>query len=279
MTNSAYDPSKDGAKMGFADAMSYGDYLHIDGLLSFQHCQSDAHDELLFIIQHQTSELWMKLAIHEIGAARQALEAGETAHMFKMLARVSRIFEQLNNAWDVLRTMTPADYTRFRASLGKSSGFQSWQYRMIEFILGNRNTNMLGPHAHVPEVHARLEAELAHPSFYDDVVTHLFRTLYGTTKTPPAPQLTSPHQAQDEIRAAWQTVYENIDTHWELYELAEKLVDLEDYFRRWRFNHVTTVERVIGFKRGTGGTSGVQYLRRMLEVELFPELWHLRGDL
>ena len=279
MTNSAYDPSKDGAKMGFADAMSYGDYLHIDGLMALQHCQSDAHDELLFIIQHQTSELWMKLAIHELGAARLALEAGETAHMFKMLARVSRIFEQLNNAWDVLRTMTPADYTRFRASLGKSSGFQSWQYRMIEFILGNRNTNMLGPHAHVPEVHALLQAELARPSFYDDVVSHLFRTLYGTTKTPPAPQLTSPHQAQDEIRAAWQTVYENIDTHWELYELAEKLVDLEDYFRRWRFNHVTTVERVIGFKRGTGGTSGVQYLRRMLEVELFPELWHLRGDL
>lgn len=279
MTNSAYDPSKDGAKMGFSDAMSYGDYLHIDGLLALQHCQSDAHDELLFIIQHQTSELWMKLAIHELGAARLALESGETAHMFKMLARVSRIFEQLNNAWDVLRTMTPADYTRFRATLGKSSGFQSWQYRMIEFILGNRNTNMLGPHAHVPEVHARLQAELARPSFYDDVVTHLFRTLYGTTKTPPAPQLTSPHQAQDEIRAAWQTVYENIDTHWELYELAEKLVDLEDYFRRWRFNHVTTVERVIGFKRGTGGTSGVQYLRRMLEVELFPELWHLRGDL
>ncbi len=279
MTNSAYDPSKDGAKMGFADAMSYGDYLHIDGLLALQHCQSDAHDELLFIIQHQTSELWMKLAIHELGAARLALEAGETAHMFKMLARVSRIFEQLNNAWDVLRTMTPADYTHFRASLGKSSGFQSWQYRMIEFILGNRNTNMLGPHAHVPEVHALLQAELARPSFYDDVVAHLFRTLYGTTQTPPAPQLTSPHQAQDEIRAAWQTVYENIDTHWELYELAEKLVDLEDYFRRWRFNHVTTVERVIGFKRGTGGTSGVQYLRRMLEVELFPELWHLRGDL
>ena len=188
MTNSAYDPSKDGAKMGFSDAMSYGDYLHIDGLLALQHCQSDAHDELLFIIQHQTSELWMKLAIHELGAARQALEAGETAQMFKMLARVSRIFEQLNSAWDVLRTMTPADYTRFRASLGKSSGFQSWQYRMIEFILGNRNTNMLGPHAHVPEVHAALEAELARPSFYDDVVTHLFRTLYGTRKTPPAPR-------------------------------------------------------------------------------------------
>lgn len=279
MTNEAFDPSTDGAKMQFQGAMSYGDYLQIDDILNRQKCQSDAHDEMLFIIQHQTSELWMKLAIHELAAARAALEAQHMPAMFKMLARVSRIFEQLNNAWDVLRTMTPADYTRFRESLGNSSGFQSYQYRMIEFILGNRNANMLKPHAHVDHVHRELVAELQRPSFYDDVVTLLFQTVYGTTDAMPQPQLDGPHQPHPDIQNAWQTVYENVDQYWTLYELGEKLVDLEDYFRRWRFNHVTTVERVIGFKRGTGGTSGVQYLRRMLGVELFPELWHMRGEL
>ncbi|MEM6823647.1 MAG: tryptophan 2,3-dioxygenase family protein [Pseudomonadota bacterium] len=279
MTGSPFDPETDGAKMGFRDAMSYGDYLRLDMLLAQQHCLSDAHDELLFVIQHQTSELWMKLVVHELGAARDALKAGETTTMFKMLARVARIFEQLNNQWDVLRTMTPADYTRFREALGPSSGFQSHQYRMIEFILGNRNTHMLKPHAHVGPAHAALLAELDRPSFYDEVVAFLFRSLEGNEAAMPPPQLDRPHTARPEIQARWQTVYEDVARHWTLYELAEKLVDLEDYFRRWRFNHVTTVERVIGFKRGTGGTSGVQYLKRMLDVELFPELWHLRGVL
>jgi tryptophan 2,3-dioxygenase len=240
---------------------------------------STAHDERLFIIQHQVSELWMHLAIHELSAARTELNAGSTAHAFKMLARVSRIFEQLNNAWDVLRTMTPSDYTKFRADLGPSSGFQSHQYRQIEYILGNRNPNMLKPHAHVPATHALLAAELDRPSLYDDVITLLYRTIDGPDAKPPAPQLRQPHEAQAEIQDKWQIVYENIDQYWDLYELAEKLVDLEDYFRRWRFNHVTTVERVIGFKRGTGGTGGVSYLRKMLEVVLFPELWNLRGAL
>ena len=274
-----FDPARDGARMGLADAMSYGDYLHIDALLGQQHPLSDAHDELLFIIQHQTSELWMKLVLHELGAARGALLSGDTATMFKMLARVARILEQLNGQWDVLRTMTPADYTRFRDALGPSSGFQSWQYRTIEFILGNRNAHMLKPHDHVPDVRAALAAELARPSFYDEVVALLFRTLDGDTAAMPAPQLDRPHVAQPEIQARWKIVYGDVDRYWMLYDLAEKLVDLEDYFRRWRFNHVTTVERVIGFRRGTGGTSGVPYLRRMLSVELFPELWHLRGDL
>ncbi|WP_298961224.1 tryptophan 2,3-dioxygenase [uncultured Roseibium sp.] len=279
MSSKAYDPEKDGARTGFSDAMSYGDYLHIDTILSQQHCLSNAHDEMLFIVQHQTSELWMKLIIHELAAAREALRTGDTAKMFKMLARVSRIFEQLNNQWDVLRTMTPADYTLFRETLGPSSGFQSYQYRMIEYVLGNRNPNMLKPHAHLPEIHKELSAELARPSFYDEVVRLLFRTLDGHEDNVPAPQLEEPHEAHPEIQARWKLVYENIDSYWTLYELGEKLVDMEDYFRRWRFNHVTTVERVIGFKRGTGGTSGVAYLRRMLEVELFPELWHLRGEL
>ncbi len=279
MSGEPYNPEADGAKVAFDKAMSYGDYLHLDALLSQQHPLSGAHDELLFIVQHQTSELWMTLILHELGAARTALIEGRIPAMFKMLARVSRIFEQLNNQWDVLRTMTPADYTRFRESLGPSSGFQSHQYRLIEFVLGNRNPNMMKPHAHIPAIHAALTEELARPSFYDEVIRLLFRTLEGTEANLPAPQLDRPHQADPEIQARWKIVYRDIDTHWTLYELAEKLIDLEDYFRRWRFNHVTTVERVIGFKRGTGGTSGVAYLRRMLDVELFPELWHLRGEL
>ena len=278
MTDQAYNPGSDGAQMDFSAAMSYGDYLHLEGILTQQHPLSDAHDEMLFIIQHQTSELWMKLALHELSAARTALKAGQMSQMFKMLARVTRIFEQLNNAWDVLRTMTPADYTRFRETLGPSSGFQSYQYRLIEYVLGNRNPNMVKPHAHVPKVTAMLEAELARPSFYDEVIALLFAQVEGPEPAP-APQLSTPHSALPEIQSRWKTVYEDTDRYWTLYELAEKLVDLEDYFRRWRFNHVTTVERIIGFKRGTGGTSGVQYLRRMLEVELFPELWHVRGDL
>jgi len=279
MTGPAYDPERDGARMHFRDAMSYGDYLSLEGLLDKQHPISPAHDEMLFIIQHQTSELWMKLAIHEMSAARNALIAGDMSHMFKMLTRVARIFEQLNSAWDVLRTMTPADYTTFRETLGPSSGFQSHQYRLIEYILGNRNPNMLKPHAHVPELHDMLAQELARPSLYDEVIRHLCVAIDGPDAGVPDPQLDAPHQASPAIQAKWKLVYENVDTYWTLYELGEKLVDLEDYFRRWRFNHVTTVERIIGFKRGTGGTSGVSYLRRMLDVELFPELWHVRGEL
>jgi tryptophan 2,3-dioxygenase len=274
-----FNPETDGAQTDFTQSMSYADYLRIDTVLDQQHPLSPAHDEMLFIIQHQTSELWMKQVLHELNAARTALQQGRLLEMFKMLARVSRIFEQLNMQWDVLRTMTPADYTTFRETLGASSGFQSYQYRMIEFVLGNRNTHMLKPHAHLPEIHGQLVAELARPSFYDEVVALLFRTLDGGVEKMPEPALEAPHAAQPDIQARWKVVYEDIETHWNLYQLAEKLVDLEDYFRRWRFNHVTTVERVIGFKRGTGGTSGVSYLRRMLDVELFPELWHVRGEL
>ncbi|WP_136635309.1 tryptophan 2,3-dioxygenase [Pseudooceanicola onchidii] len=279
MSSEAYNPETDGARTDFRKAMSYGDYLHLDTLLDQQHPLSDAHDEMLFIIQHHTSELWLKLVIHEMSAARNGLIAGKTTEMFKMLARVSRIFEQLNQQWEVLRTMTPADYSTFRESLGPSSGFQSYQYRLVEYLLGNRNTNMLKPHAHAPEVQKILTDELARPSIYDETVRLLFRTIDGDESRMPAPQLDTPHQADPEIQARWKIVYEDIDRYWTLYELGEKLVDLEDYFRRWRFNHVTTVERVIGFKRGTGGTSGVGYLRRMLDVELFPELWHVRGEL
>ena len=278
MTNTPYDPAKEGAQMSFDGRMSYGDYLGLDAILSAQNPLSDAHDEMLFIIQHQTSELWMRLAIHELNAARATLQDGRMRPAFKMLARLSRIFEQLNSAWEVLRTMTPSDYTTFRASLGQSSGFQSHQYRQIEFILGNRNAAMLRPHAHRAGVTALLQAELARPSLYD-VALHALNAVQPLPDAVLRRDLTRPHAPDEAVMAAWTQVYKNPTTHWELYELAEKLVDLEDYFRRWRFNHVTTVERVIGFKRGTGGTGGVSYLKRMLEVELFPELWHLRTAL
>ena len=270
------DPEDDGARMSFEGAMSYGDYLALDPILGAARPLSDAHDEMLFIIQHQTSELWMRLALHELDAARRALGAGDFQPVFKMLTRVARIFEQLNGAWDVLRTMTPSEYTAFRDDLGQSSGFQSHQYRLIEYILGNRNTAMLKVHEHRRDLHAMLVAELGRPSLYDVAIGHLGRAL--GLDLPEGPR-DRPHAPVPAIEDAWARVYRDPRAEWTLYELAEKLVDLEDYFRRWRFNHVTTVERIIGFKRGTGGTSGVQYLRRMLEVELFPELWNVRGQL
>ena len=270
------NPEDDGAKMSFADDMSYGDYLSLDAILSAQTPQSDAHDEMLFIVQHQTSELWMRLALHELFAARRSLQARDYPPAFKMLSRVARIFEQLNSAWDVLRTMTPSEYTRFRGDLGASSGFQSHQYRLIEFVLGNRNPAMMKVHEHRAEVHGILEEELARPSLYQVALECLAEQL-GVEFDEGARD--APRQADEAVMAAWQRVYEDPTAHWTLYELAEKLVDMEDYFRRWRFNHVTTVERIIGFKRGTGGTSGVSYLRRMLDVVLFPELWNVRGDL
>lgn len=275
----AYDPAQEGAQMAFDGRMSYTDYLGLDAILTAQHPRSTAHDEMLFIIQHQTSELWMRLALHEIGAARDVLAQGQMRPAFKMLSRISRIFEQLNSAWDVLRTMTPSEYTQFRDSLGESSGFQSWQYRLIEFAVGNRNPSMLRPHAHRADLIAVLEAELEKPSLYDVAIRALADAGLDIPAEVLERDLRQPWKAHPAVEAAWRAVYAAPETHWELYELAEKLVDFEDYFRRWRFNHVTTVERVIGFKRGTGGTAGVQYLRRMLEVELFPELWHLRTSL
>ena len=271
-----YNPAKDGAQMSFDGRMSYGDYLQIDKILDAQQQLTPAHDEMLFIIQHQTSELWMKLVLHELAAARSAIAAGRGPQAFKMLSRISRIFEQLNSAWDVLRSMTPADYTSFRDGLVQSSGFQSHQYRLIEFSLGNRNLAMLKPHAHRSEITALLQAELARPSLYDEALRHLARMGLAIPEEVLGRDLSQAWVKNEAVQAVWTQVYKDPTTYWQAYELAEKLVDLEDYFRRWRFNHVTTVERVIGLKRGTGGTSGVSYLRRMLEVELFPELWHLR---
>lgn len=279
MSGKPYDPSSEGAQMSFDGRMSYSDYLHLERVLGAQQPLSDAHDELLFIIQHQTSELWMKLAVHEIRATIKAIHAGELQPAFKMLSRVARIFEQLNNAWDVLRTMTPSEYTEFRDQLGQSSGFQSYQYRAIEFLAGNRNLAMLGPHAHRADVVTKLEDILSRPSLYDEALLLLARNGFDIGEDAHRTEWRTPRAANDKVLAAWKIVYAAPEEHWLLYELAEKLVDFEDYFRRWRFNHVTTVERIIGLKRGTGGTSGVSYLRKMLEVELFPELWKVRTEL
>jgi tryptophan 2,3-dioxygenase len=273
------DPPVSDVKVHSRDAMSYSDYLGLDKILTAQQPLSAAHDEMLFIIQHQTSELWMKLAIHELSVTCQLIAADHLQPAFKTLSRVSRILEQLNSAWDVLRTMTPSEYTRFRESLGSSSGFQSYQYRLIEFLAGNKNAAMLRPHLHDRPVLERLEAARQAPSIYDLTIRVLQRRGLPIDRDILQRDVSVSHTADDSVRAAWLAVYRDPSRFWELYELAEKLVDFEDYFRRWRFNHVTTVERVIGFKRGTGGTSGVSYLRNMLDVVLFPELWQVRTEL
>jgi tryptophan 2,3-dioxygenase len=276
---SASDPMGELAAAEPVSSMSYSDYLQLDRVLSAQKPLSSSPDELLFIIQHQTSELWMKLAISELTGALEAIAADRLRPAFKKLTRVARIFEQLNNAWDVLRTMTPSEYTRFRDVLGQSSGFQSWQYRAIEFLAGNRNPAMLKQHAGQPDRARVLQAILARPSLYDEALLLLARNGFAIGADAARTDWSGQRAPSAAVQQAWKIVYAEPDTHWALYELAEKLVDFEDYFRRWRFNHVTTVERIIGMKRGTGGTSGVSYLRRMLEVELFPELWHVRTEL
>ncbi|MGB6054125.1 MAG: tryptophan 2,3-dioxygenase [Burkholderiaceae bacterium] len=265
-----------GAQMDFSRSMSYGDYLALDQILSAQHPRSPNHNEMLFIVQHQTSELWMKLMLHELHAVQASLRADTLPPAFKMLARVARIMDQLVHAWDVLATMTPPEYTAIRPYLGSSSGFQSAQYREIEFLLGNKNTALLQVHAAHPERHAKLLATLQAPSIYDEAIRLMARQGLGIDAARLAPDYTRPTAADASVQAAWLEVYRDPQHHWALYELAEKLVDLETAFRTWRFRHVTTVERIIGFKTGTGGTAGVSYLRKMLEVVLFPELFALR---
>jgi tryptophan 2,3-dioxygenase len=271
--------AEEGAKLDFSRDMSYGDYLHLDAVLTAQHPLSPAHDEMLFIVQHQTSELWMKLMLHELSAAVGCISRDELGSAFKMLARVSRIMEQLVHAWDVLATMTPPEYSAIRPYLSNSSGFQSWQYRCIEFMLGNKNAAMLKPHSHRPELLARVEAAWRAPSLYDESLRLLARRGLPVPASHLERDWTQPYATSDAVEQAWLIAYRAPQTHWELYQLGEELTDLEDSFRLWRFRHVTTVERIIGFKRGTGGTSGVGYLRKMLDVVLFPEIWKLRTDL
>ncbi|MFM8929575.1 MAG: tryptophan 2,3-dioxygenase [Betaproteobacteria bacterium] len=267
------------AVLDLCDHMSYGDYLQLDVILGAQRPRSPDHNEMLFIIQHQTSELWMKLLLHELRAAVAAVAADEMPDAFKMLARVERILEQLIHAWDVLSTMTPPEYSAVRAHLAQSSGFQSWQYRCIEFTLGNKNSVMLRPHAHRPDLLAQVEQAYGAPSLYDESLRLLARRGLPVPPSHLQRDWRLPYPDSHEVEAAWLVVYRQPKQHWDLYQLGEKLTDLEDAFRLWRFRHLTTVERVIGFKRGTGGTSGVGYLRKMLDVVLFPEIWRLRTHL
>ena len=267
------------AQLDFSGSMSYGDYLHIDQILSAQHPLSPAHDEMLFIIQHQTSELWMKLLLTELGSAIADVRESRLPPAFKKLARASRIMEQLVHAWDVLATMTPPEYSAMRPYLGQSSGFQSYQYRCIEFSMGNKNRAMLKPHEHRADLLAQVQAAYEAPSLYDEALRLMARRGIEVPASHTERDWTQPYAESEAVEQAWLTVYRNPEQHWDLYQLGEELTDLEDAFRLWRFRHVTTVERVIGFKRGTGGTGGVSYLRKMLDVVLFPELWRLRTDL
>jgi tryptophan 2,3-dioxygenase len=271
--------STDATPTDMSRDMSYSDYLHLDQVLSAQHPLSPDHNEMLFIVQHQTSELWMKLMRHELTAAIGNIAAEELQPAFKKLSRVSRIMEQLVHAWDVLATMTPPEYSAIRPYLSTSSGFQSWQYRCIEFAVGNKKAAMLRPHEHRPDLLAEVQAAFEAPSLYDESLRLLARR---GLRVPPSHldrDWTLPYRADPGVEAAWLEVYRNPDRHWDLYQLGEELTDFEDAFRLWRFRHVTTVERVIGFKRGTGGTAGVSYLRAMLDVVLFPEIWSLRTAL
>jgi tryptophan 2,3-dioxygenase len=248
-------------------------------VLGAQSPRSGDHNEMLFIVQHQASELWMKLILHEVLAARDHVRADDLQPAFKMLSRVARIMAQLNQSWDVLSTLTPAEYSSFRGSLGSSSGFQSYQYRMIEFLLGNKSAVLMEPHRHRGDLFERLDALLRSPSLYDEAIRVLARRGFAIAPACLERDVTRCHSYEESVCGAWVRVYREPGTHWDLYELAEKLVDLEDAFRQWRFRHVTTVERVIGWKRGTGGTAGVSYLRNLLDTVLFPELWRARTEL
>ncbi|MCQ4159824.1 tryptophan 2,3-dioxygenase [Roseomonas sp. GC11] len=269
----------EGVETDFRQRMSYGDYLGLDALLKAQSPLSGEHDEMLFIVIHQVQELWMKLMNHELELAVARLRADDPGPAFKAMARVARIQRQMVEAWDVLTTMTPADYLAFRGSLGAASGFQSWQYRLLEFRLGAKDAFMMRPHAHRPEVMAILQAAYEAPSLYDEALRLLARHGLPVPEAVLTRDVTQPHAEHEAVIAAWEAVYRDSSRHFVLYELAEELVDLEDAFRTWRFKHMSTVERIIGHRQGTGGSAGVGYLKAALERKFFPELWSVRTRL
>jgi tryptophan 2,3-dioxygenase len=262
-----------------AQSMSYGEYLHLDKLLDAQHPLSSHHDESLFIATHQVQELWMKLCLHELTAALDCIRRDDLGPSFKMLTRISRIQTQMLQAWDVLSTMTPADYSSFRNSLGKSSGFQSWQYRVLEFLLGNKNADLIKVFRADPEAFEKVSRALKSPSLYDECLRLLSRRGFDIPQDYVDRDWTDAYRPSKQVAAAWLGVYHAVEEYWDLYELAEKLVDLDHKFQLWRFSHMKTVERIIGNKRGTGGTGGVSYLVKALELRLFPELWTIRTSM
>ena len=260
-------------------SLSYGEYLGLDKLLTAQKPLTCQHDEMMFIIVHQTSELWMRLFRHELAGVLECVQKDNLDPSFKMLARISRVQTQLTATWDVLSTMTPAEYSAFRNALGRSSGFQSFQYRMIEFMLGNKHPAMVDVHRRDPPAQEQLQRALEAPSLYDEVLRLLSRRGYGIPESYLSRDFTEPYQANKQVAGAWLGVYHNAEKDWDLYELAERLVDLDQKFQLWRAHHVKTVERIIGNKPGTGGTSGVNYLMKALELKFFPELWQVRSSM
>jgi tryptophan 2,3-dioxygenase len=268
-----------GIHTDFKPDETYAGYLRLDKLLGAQQPRSPEHDEMLFIIQHQTSELWMKLMLHELDAAVKFIQADNLEGSFKIFARVGHIQRMLFEQWSVLETMTPSEYLTFREALGRSSGFQSFQYRAIEFVLGNKDVNTLKPHAHDAPLHAYLDARLHQPSLYDEFLRWLARHGHAVPKDRVERDWTLPYEKHPEVMAVFARIYENTTEHWDAYEMCEKLVDVEERFQLWRFRHMKTVQRIIGFKPGTGGSSGVSFLKKALEVTFFPELWDVRTEL
>ncbi len=259
--------------------LSYGSYLALDQLLAAQRPRTAEHDEMLFIVIHQASELWMKLAVFEIEAAMRSIAADDLAPALKMMARVARIQQNLTQSWSILSTLTPAEYLKFRPSLGQSSGFQSHMYRLLEFRLGNKSEKHVRAHRAWPEHERTLTTALHEPSLYDLVLQMLARQGLPVPQDALERDWSQPYVASTGVEDVWLIVYRNTDHWWALYDLAEKLVDLEHQFQQWRFMHLKTVERIIGHKRGTGGTSGVSYLVRALDLRFFPELWSVRTRL
>ena len=273
------DPTEASIHTDFKNNMTYGEYLSLDKILEGQNRLSDHHDEMLFIIIHQVSELWMKLILHELKGAIEAIENDELSTAFKMLARVSKTQTQIIQAWDVLSTLTPSEYMQFRDSLGQASGFQSYQYRMIEFALGYKTPHVLKIYEKDKDLHEELKDAYQEPGIYDVAIKALSRAGLPIDKEVLDRDVTETYGKNDSVMQAWLTVYRDVETYWDLYELAEKLVDIEDWLQQWRFRHMKTVERIIGFKQGTGGSSGVGYLKKVLDHRFFPELWDIRTEL
>ena len=275
----AVDLSGEGIHWDPKGGMTYGSYLELDRILSSQKPVSSHHDEMLFIVIHQVTELWMKLSLHELTGVLRQIQSDELGPAFKMLSRVARIQGQLILSWDVLSTMTPLDFSSFRDQLQQSSGFQSYQYRTLEFTLGNKSREVIEVHRRDPAIYQQLKETLEKPSVYDETLRMLARRGFEIPSTHVERDWSDPYEPHPEVEAAWLKVYRDVDTHWDLYELAEKFVDLEHKFQQWRFAHMKTVERIIGGKRGTGGSSGVSYLQKALNLKFFPELWSVRTSI
>ncbi len=274
-----YRELESGIHTDLKDRMTYNKYLHLSEILNAQHLLSDQHDEMLFIIIHQASELWLKLAGHELEAAIRNVQADDHRQAFKVIARVKLILTQLTQSWSILSTMTPVDYLKFRDTLGPASGFQSYSYRKMEFLLGNKNRRLVEVHRHDPPVYEKLLKILVEPSLYDVVLRKLSNAGYAIDDDKLERDFSRPYEPNGSVQAAWLDIYNNPERNFELYELAEKLVDIEDAFQNWRFKHMYTVQRIIGNRQGTGGSSGVPFLKKAIDISFFPELFAIRAEL